>query len=151
MPWWRRSAAGDDGSASLEFITAGLLLLVPLVYLVLTLSAIESGSYAVEAAARQGVRVFVQAPSEAEAQARAQQAVRFALADYGVDASAATVRVTCSPRPSRCLTRLGSVRVDVRASVPLPLMPSVLAVHVPLSVGLESGSVEKVSRFWGAP
>lgn len=150
MALWRPWAGGDEGSASLEFITAGLLLLVPLVYLVLTLSAIESGSYAVEAAARQGVRVFVQAGSDAEARARADAAVRFALADYGVDASAAAVQVSCAPRPARCLIRNGEVTVGVRASVSLPLVPPVLTVRVPLTVALEASSTEKVSRFWGA-
>jgi hypothetical protein len=56
----RRAGWRDDtGTASLEFITAGLVLLVPLVYLVLTMSAIQGGALAVEGASRQAARVFV--------------------------------------------------------------------------------------------
>ena len=58
---WRRWNE-DDGTATLEFITAGLILLLPLVYLVLSMAAIQGGALAVEGAARQAVRVFVQAP-----------------------------------------------------------------------------------------
>lgn len=47
----RRLAADDSGSASLEFVTVGLLLLVPTVYLVVALSALESASFGVEGAA----------------------------------------------------------------------------------------------------
>ena len=60
MPRWRRWT-DDDGNASLEFITAGMILLLPLVYLVLVVAAVQAGSLAVEGAARQAVRVFVQA------------------------------------------------------------------------------------------
>ncbi|MDQ1574531.1 MAG: hypothetical protein QOH44_2090, partial [Actinomycetota bacterium] len=38
----------DGGSAALEFITAGLLLLVPLVYLILAMAAIQGGALSVE-------------------------------------------------------------------------------------------------------
>jgi hypothetical protein len=46
---WTDRVVADDGSASLEFITAGLLLLVPLVYLVLTLSALQTAALGVDA------------------------------------------------------------------------------------------------------
>ena len=52
---WRMVAAklrSDGGSASLEFITAGMILLLPMVYLILTMSQIQGGSFAVEGAAR---------------------------------------------------------------------------------------------------
>ena len=52
----RRAAASDDGSASLEFITVGVLLLVPLVYLVLVVSSLQAASLAVEGAAQQASR-----------------------------------------------------------------------------------------------
>ena len=55
-PW---TDAGERGSASLEFLTVGMILLVPLVYLVLALAAIQGGSLAVEGAARHAARVAV--------------------------------------------------------------------------------------------
>src|SRR6185312_4399125 len=109
--------ADDDGNAPLEFITAGLILLLPLVYLVLVVSALQAGSLAVEGAARQAVRVFVQARTVDEAQQRAERAIRFGLKDYGLDARDATVSISCRPRPDACLTRLGTVTVNVAVSV----------------------------------
>jgi len=92
--------------------------------------------------------VYVQASSETEARARAESAVRFALADYGLDAADATVRIRCSPDPSRCLTRRGIVTVSVGVRATLPLVPSGLSVSTGASVPLQAVSAQQVSRFW---
>lgn len=147
---FRSRAEGDDGSASLEFITAGLLLLVPLVYLVIAMAALQGAALAVEGGARQAARVFVQAPDVPTARARASTAVDFALDEFGVSSTAAHVKVSCHPRPTACLTRQAFVTVTVTASVPLPLVPSVLSVNAPLAVPMTATSTEQVSRFWGA-
>jgi Flp pilus assembly protein TadG len=140
----------EEGTASLEFITAGLVLLVPLVYLVLAVSAIQGGALAVEGAARQAARVFVQADTAEEATARAERAVRFALADYGIDDSTASVSILCRPDPDACHTRRGFVTVEVATRVPLPFAPPVLDVDAALSVPLGSSATQQVSRLWGA-
>lgn len=144
-----RRARADEGSASLEFITAGLLLLVPLVYLVLTLAAIQSASLATEGAARQAARVYVQAPSDEAGRAAAARALDLALDDHGVDGEPA-LSILCAPRPDVCHTRSGWVTVDVAVDVPLPLVPPVLELRVPLSVPIEATATQQVSRFWGA-
>ena len=149
--FWDDRARGDDGSASLEFVTAGMILLLPLVYLVLTMSAIQAGALATEGAARQAARVYVQASTVAEAKAGAIRAVEFGLADYGIDGSDATVTIACTPEPDDCLTRRGYVTVQVGVSVPLPLVPPALTMDVPLAVPLEATATQQVSRFWGAP
>jgi Flp pilus assembly protein TadG len=146
----RRWAENDDGSASLEFITAGFVLLLPLVYLVLTMSSIQAGAFAVEGASRQAARVFVQADTIAEANAAASRAVEFALADYGLDTEGVTVTVTCRPNPADCLQRRGFVTVVVSTSVALPLVPPVLDLDVPLSIPVESSATQQVSRFAGS-
>ena len=143
------SASTDEGSASLEFITAGLLLLLPLVYLVLTMAQLQAGAFAVEGAARQAARVYVQSATTAEANSAAQRAIEFALADYGLDTDTVTVSVSCSPNPANCLTRRGLVTIQVSTSVPLPLVPPVLDLDVPLSVAVNSTATQQVSRFWG--
>jgi Flp pilus assembly protein TadG len=140
----------EDGSAALEFITAGLLLLVPLVYLVIAVAAVQGGALAVEGASRQAARVFVQAPTTVIAQSRARTAVDFALADFGVSGGSASVRVSCSPHPAECLTRRGFVTVTVTERIALPLAPPALSVKTPLTVPLTATSTEQVSRFWGA-
>jgi hypothetical protein len=145
-----RRWADDDGSASLEFITVGMLLLVPIVYLVLALSSLENASFGVEGAARQATRVFVQSASEGEAESAAQTAIAVTLADYGVAAGSAHVTVSCRPDPQNCLTRRGFVTVAISTTVPLPLIPPVLQLDLPAGIPVESVATEQVSRFWGS-
>ncbi|PRY69499.1 hypothetical protein B0I08_102174 [Glaciihabitans tibetensis] len=143
-----RLRSDERGSASLEFITAGLILLLPLVYLILSVSAMQAGAFAAEGAARQAARVYVRAESEAEAERLAERAVDFALADFGVDRATATVSVSCAPTPSACLTRRGFVTVVVDVAVPLPLAPAGFGGAAPPSVSLQAGATQQVSRFW---
>lgn len=138
----------DDGSASLEFITAALILLVPTVYLILTLSAIQAASLASEGAAREGARVFVHAPDRESAVRESTAAVHTTLADYGIESTEATVRVSCAPEPSLCLQRNSRVTVTVRVDVALPLAPAVIGTDTPLAVPVTSSSTHTVSRFW---
>ena len=157
MPRWRRwtdrlaaIASEQRGTASLEFITVGMILLIPLVYLVLAVAAIQGGALAVEGAARQAARVFVQAETPGEASARAERAVAFALADADIADPQARIAIVCSPDPVNCLTRHGTVTVTVSIRVPLPLVPAVLDFDSPLAVPLEASATQQVSRFWGA-
>ncbi len=147
---FRRKVADEVGTASLEFVTAGMILLLPMVYLMLTMSALQAGSLAVEGAARHAARVYVQAPDTRDAEAEAERAIRFALADYGLDPSEASVAISCSPRPVDCLRRRGIVTITVEVSVGLPLVPSALTIGGPVTVPLRSTATEQVSRFWGA-
>ena len=145
-----RLAHSERGSASLEFITAGLILLVPLVYLVLAMAALQGGALAVEGAARQAARVYVQAPDEATASARADRAVQFGLTDYGIDPAGAQVNVACTAGVNGCLTRQSTVTVTVRIRVALPLLPDLLSLRDSASVPLEAQATQTVSRFWRA-
>jgi len=148
--FWTEGIRDDEGNASLEFVTAGMILLLPLVYLVLTMSAIQAGALAIEGAARQAARVYVQAPDAAEAKASALRAVAFGLADYGLDGDDAEVTITCAPEPGECLTRRGFVTVQIAVRIPLPLVPPALTMDVPLAVPLEATATQQVSRFWGS-
>lgn len=142
----RRPWLGEDaGSASLEFVAAGLILLLPIVYLVLALASIQAGAFAAEAAARQGARLFVQAQTVDEATAAVDRAIRFTLADYGVAEGDAGVSITCVP--TACLEPGAIVTVAVTVSVPLPLVPAVLQGDFPLQVSLEGVAAQRVSRF----
>lgn len=148
MPRSRLSA--DGGSASLEFIVAGLVLLIPMVYLILALAAVQAGSLAVDGAARQASRVFVQSESTDAARAAAMRAIAVTLSDYGLDAGATSTAITCRPRAGACLTRRGFVTVTVRAVVRLPLTPPFLDTGLPSGIPVEATATEQVSRFWGA-
>lgn len=146
----RAGPLGDErGSASIEFITVGLLLLVPLVYLVLALAQLQAAAFAVEGAARQASRVFVHAGSLPGAKAAAERAIRVTLADYGV-AAEPSVQLSCRPEPQSCHTRRGFVTVAVSVEVALPLLPPAVAASVPGIVTMSASSTSQVSRFWGA-
>ena len=95
----------ESGSASLEFITVGLILLVPLVYLVLALSADPGrGRSRAEGAARQAARVYVQADDVDDGPRRARSGVAVALADYGLAPAESAVDIACDdPDPTDCL------------------------------------------------
>lgn len=147
MPRSRRwtSIRDERGSAALEFVTVGLLLLLPLVYLVLVVAAVQAGALAAEAAARHAARVFVQEPDLGRAEAAADEAVRFALSDFGVAEATSDVAISCAP--GGCLEPGALVTVRVSVDIPLPLVPPVLPGDFPLAVTLEASTVQRVSTF----
>lgn len=140
--------SNEQGSSSLEFITAGFLLLIPLVYLVLVMSAVQGAALAVEGAARQAARVFVQAPSKAEGLARAERAIDFGLDTFGLQQSDATVTITCTPNPASCLQRSATVTIAISLQVDLPLVPAVLGINTLARVPVDASATQQVSRFW---
>lgn len=149
MPRSRRWT-DSEGSASLEFIGAGLVLLVPIVYLVLALSAVQAATLAVDGAARQATRVYVQSGSVAAARLAAARAIEVTLADYGLDAGDASVAITCRPRPAACLTRRGFVTITIGMTIPLPLQPPFLDTGLPAGLPVSATATEQVSRFWSS-
>jgi hypothetical protein len=153
MPLRKRLLA-DDGSASLEFITAGILLLVPLVYLVSALSVLQGAAFASEGAARQAARVFVQSETTEQGAAAAQQAAAMAFSDFGITDGVSPLEYSCDPVPDACLTRAGHVTVTVRVAVPLPLLPAFLGDKNSGSIPFIATATQTVSRFHtgaGAP
>jgi hypothetical protein len=132
----------------LEFITAGLILLVPLVYLVLAMASVQGGAFAVEGAARQAARVYVQSTDDTEGRLGAMRAVEFGLADSGIAAADAQVLITCVGPSSACLSRRTAVTVTVSVDVPLPLVPDILSLRNAAAVPLRASATQTVSRFW---
>jgi hypothetical protein len=144
-PW---SAWADDrGSAALEFVTAGVLLLVPLVYLVLALSAIQGAALATEGAARQAARVYVRADDDASGRREARAAVDVALADQGVPPYGIALDITCTPDPRACHAARSLVRVSVRVAAELPLAPPAAGPDAPGAVPVRGTADERVSVF----
>ena len=135
--------SGEEGSASLEFVTAALILLVPLIYLVIAVSVVQG-------AARQAARVYVQAPDVDAARAAVDRAVTVALADAGSRPSEASVDISCDDEGDGCLSRRSEVTVTLRLRVALPLVPDVLALRDVTSIPIQSSATQTVSRFWGA-
>lgn len=135
----------DSGSAIVEFLGLAVLLLLPLVYVLLTVFSVQRAAYAVSSASREAARVFVAAEDSATGEARAAAAVEIVLRDSGLSAGPGSMEVSCSARP--CLTPGATVTVVLLHEVALPLSPPFLAQAVPASVSVTGQHVEVVDRF----
>lgn len=130
-------ARGEAGSALVEFSWLAILLMVPLLYIVLTVFEVQRSAFGVSSAARAAGRAFTQAPSEASAPDRAVAAAALALGDQGLELDTRSLHIACAPEPSNCLGPGSVVTVAVVQQVPLPLLPSVLGGHRP-SIRIEA-------------
>jgi hypothetical protein len=130
-----------------EFVTLGVLLLLPVIYLVLALGRLEAASFAVDGAAREAARAFVTAPGAAAGRARALAAVRLGLLDQGFDPDPDQVLTIECTQPSGCLQPGGLVSVGVELSVLLPGVPAVLDRLLPSRVTVRSRQVLSVDAF----
>ena len=139
----------DEGSAALEFILVGLILLVPVVYLVVALGAIQGQALGVETGARQLARTIAGSPDAATADARAVRVLAAISEEYGLDRGDVTVDVACGGAATTCPEAGATLSVTVRTSVTLPLVPALLGLDRLARVPVEATAVQKVSRFWG--
>lgn len=143
-------ARDDDGSAVLEFVTLGVLLLVPVVYLVVCLGQVQAASFAVEGASREAARVLARAPDEHEAAQRVEAVVALALRDQGLggaDDPRPSVEVVCSAEP--CTAPETRVSVTVEVDVVLPGVPAFVDAVVPTRVPVRATGESVVERFAG--
>ncbi|WP_375163487.1 TadE family protein [Microbacterium sp.] len=144
-----RWVTNDDGSAALEFITVGVILLVPLVYLVIALGVIQEQTLGAEAAARHTARVISQAPDVDTAASRSDAVLAGVIDEYGLDAEAVRVGMTCTPAGVECPSAGATVIVTVATRVSLPFVPPVFGLDRIASIPLEASAAQKVSRLWG--
>lgn len=144
-----RNPDPEQGSAAIEVLVLGVLLLVPLVYLILTVAALQGAAFAAEGAARQVARSIALAATDAEGRQAADAAASVALADWRIEPGAAQVAVRCTPDPHDCVTARGTVDVQVTVAAVLPLLPPALVPNAPGTVPIEARSVQRVSMFAG--
>jgi hypothetical protein len=149
MPRWRRSEKNDDGSAALEFITVGVILLVPLAYLVITLGAIQEGLLGVEAAARHTARVIGQADDVDSAAVNSDAVLASVIEEYGLESESIEVSMSCAPAGAECPSAGATVIVTVSTRVSLPFVPPIFGLDKAASIPLEAAAAQKVSRLWG--
>lgn len=109
-----RAVDQERGNASVEFIGWSVILLIPTLYLLVTLSQIQAASFAVASAADIASRIL-EVDHSPQALSHARTAAGLALSDQGVEADPATaVSVSCE---GRCT---GTVVLRVEAAVDLP-------------------------------
>lgn len=141
----------DAGSASVEFLAVGVVLLVPLVYLALALGQLQHAVLGIEGAARHAARSIAQAESHEAGLAAADRALRVAIADAALPPDAVGVTIVCAPAPAACDTPSGTVTVQVDATVPLPLAPPLIALDLGVGIPVSARASQPVSAFGGAP
>lgn len=136
-----RKPRGEDGSAAIEFIGLSVVLLLPVVYVLLTVFQLQRAAFGVSQAAREAGRAYATAPSSDVAADRAGEAANLALHDQGVEGSPS---VTYASIPSLQPGSRFAVRVDM--DVPLPyaahgkflgLIPATVGVHSSYTVVID--------------
>ncbi len=142
--------SGDAGNAQVEFLGVALVLILPVLYLALTLGRIQAATFAVEGAAKESARAFVTADSVAEGQVRAGVATSLALSDQGFEdvLPSDVLELSCSSDP--CLAPGSEVVAVVRYDVGLPFVPTGLRSWVPLSIPVQAVHTSPVDRYAGA-
>lgn len=117
---------GESGSAMVEAVWLGILLLVPLLWIVMSVLEVQRGAFGVSAAARSAGRAYALAPTDAEGERRARTAAGQAMADQGLPDVPLVVEITCDSPGSSCHSGGAVITVRVDTRVDLPLLPDVL-------------------------
>ncbi|MCI1019371.1 TadE family protein [Microbacterium sp. C5A9] len=139
----------DEGSAALEFIAVGVILLVPLVYLIIVLGSIQEQTLGVEAAARHTARVVALAPDAETAAARSDRVLASVVEEYGIDEGTLEVSMECPREGGECPRAGSTIVLTITARVSLPLVPAVFGLQDATSITVQGSAVQKVSRTWG--
>ncbi len=122
-----RRRKGEPGSALVEFCWVGLILFIPITWIVISIFEVQQGAFAVNGAARAAARAYALAPDDATGAARAQAVVDQTLIDQGGKGQTAKVSVTCEPFPHDCHAGTSLITVHIESGVTLPFLPEVLA------------------------
>lgn len=143
MQWpWTRHARGarsdkrmnygedhpDRGSAIVEFVALGLLLLIPVIYFVVTVSRVQAGSFAVVAASEQAGQAITVMEAETFNQAAIHEIAAVAALDHGFDAQDLALEVSCSD--GSCTSPGAVATVHARLTVGLPAVPGFVTANV---------------------
>lgn len=126
----RRLLLDEDGNAMIEFVFLGIILLIPLVYLVLAVSYVQRNVYGVTQAAREVGRTYA---TSGDARA-AEYAARLALQDQGGSGTGLSIRWTGAAgacgQAHEGLPELAPGRVFtvcVRRTISIPGVPAFVA------------------------
>lgn len=119
-----RQGHDESGSSLVEFIMLAVLVLIPVIYFILGVAAVQAAAYASLGASDQAARMYVLQGEDLgsdERSARSQAAVSAALADFGIGTDQAEITMSC-PAGS-CEDDGDVVAFTVEVRVPVPLIP----------------------------
>ena len=140
-----RSAGVDEGNAIVEFVYLAVLLMVPLVYVLLTVFRVQGAAFAVSSAAREAGRVYATSAVVDDAGPRAFTAARIVMRDSNLPLSERDLLIDCSNGP--CLTPGSRVNIVITYDVSLPLLPRLFGGSAPATVRVTSSHLEVVDRY----
>lgn len=133
----------DSGSGIVEFVVLAAVLLIPALYLVLTLGVVQASVFATHGLARDVARVHSTYADSEQAAYIADTFVEYGMEDYALsDRPAVTVR--CSHDP--CASPGGIVTASVYVPVSIPGLGAVGLGAAPISITAEHSS--QVDQFW---
>ena len=133
----------EEGSALVEFIFLGLVLLVPVIYLIVTAGQVQGAAFAAVGAAESAAKVYADAEDPETGERRARVAAELAFTDFGFQPEKMLLDISCS---AQCLTPGSTVTALVSFDVPLPLNPGLPGMDfAPVSV--DSSSTQIVERY----
>jgi hypothetical protein len=127
-------APADDGRALIEVIFLAVLILIPTIYILISVLRIQAATFAVSQGARDAGRVMDAAPTAAVGVARAEEIARLALEDQRVPAEGLDLRFVpvggdCVSAPEITPTLQAGAVYDicVVAVVAFPGVPTVIS------------------------
>lgn len=119
----------DRGAASIEFVFLGVLVMVPLLYLVIAAFEVQRNAFAVTQAAREAGRAWSTADDATTADGRARYAMELALRDQGLDPAGTDLRYGavgsgCADASAASLEPGAEFEVCVVRTFRVPAVPS---------------------------
>ena len=111
------SLRDDEGTALVEFLWLGLLLLIPLAYLIISLFQVQRSAFAVADGTRAAGRAWVSAPAGADRTQRAVLAAQLAVADEGLTIPPDAMTFSCT---NSCCPGTGTLHVRLTLEATLP-------------------------------
>lgn len=118
------SLRNDNGSATVEFIALSVILLIPALYLLVTISQLQAAGYASVAASDQAAKTIAYTDTDAQAESRAIRTVHLTAENYQLNPATTDTTIHCTNNP--CSTPGTQITVNVSIDVPLPLIPTFL-------------------------
>lgn len=141
-----RSRRRDErGSALVELSWLSIILLVPLVWVVLSVFEVQQGAFATSAAARAAGRAYALAPDDRTGELRAEDAARQVLASQGTRGQQVEVEVSCRAPGDNCHVGTSVITVRVASGVDLPFFPDILGTAP--SFDLESTHTVPIGQY----
>ncbi|MGP9538967.1 TadE/TadG family type IV pilus assembly protein [Brachybacterium sp. AOP43-C2-M15] len=128
----RHRLGDEDGNALVEFVVLSAALLIPCLYLVLTLGNVQAAVFAADTISRDVARIHATESDPGLAAVRSARHAEMVLEDHGLSAEDVVV-ISCTHDP--CATSGGTVTAQVRIPVPIPGLGPILGQDGPVTVG----------------